>query len=436
MEERREKLFARFANKWWRVALVAAVLVVALPLGPVFFSVVFGHDLSADPFKGIELESDAKEPPVEGNAYVAFCSMTGEIMRAGIKGSPLGHDALVATNAALIARFRALLSKPAWYDTDVRAVILGVESGRRWCNIIESGASMLELGSWQAERQVERGEIAAALEWLRDFARMWRLLREDASSGMYETLTGRCLPWACDMAGMIARAEAASDEDVANVLAVLLEMDDGERRRTWLRRMVANEYRYGAVPVVRELQGGFFRVGGVAEGLRDVCSQVLPMIERDYNYAEWERLEAEIAAKNSPLGLSSWFIEDDSYMDIDQGFLASVSRLVEESAWWDWLLRSTETIVAVELFRRRNGKRPTALAELVPDILPSVPVDPYRPGTPVNYDPERGFVYTVGKYRDFTGENVPAGGIFNIGDFDGHAQPLLRASRVQEPSSP
>ena len=64
---------------------------------------------------------------------------------------------------------------------------------------------------------------------------------------------------------------------------------------------------------------------------------------------------------------------------------------------------ATEVVVAAELFRRKTGAYPAALADLVPDFMPSVPADPFKPGSALNYDAVRGTIWTVGASCDFDG---------------------------------
>jgi hypothetical protein len=59
--------------------------------------------------------------------------------------------------------------------------------------------------------------------------------------------------------------------------------------------------------------------------------------------------------------------------------------------------RAADAAIAVERFRRRHGRLPKRLDELVPDLLPAVPKDPFT-GDPLHYAAGGGFylVYSVG----------------------------------------
>ena len=70
--------------------------------------------------------------------------------------------------------------------------------------------------------------------------------------------------------------------------------------------------------------------------------------------------------------------------------------------------RSTDTMIAVERFRRRHGNVPETLTQLVPDYLPEVPVDPFD-SNPIRYvvGENEVVIYSIGK------DNVDNGGQSN-----------------------
>ncbi|MEO2090235.1 MAG: hypothetical protein ABGY75_12145 [Gemmataceae bacterium] len=90
--------------------------------------------------------------------------------------------------------------------------------------------------------------------------------------------------------------------------------------------------------------------------------------------------------------------------------LPAVSKLVETDTRTIGLLRATATAVACERFRLKHGRFPTALAELTPDSLPTVPADPYT-GEPLLYKrtDDGAVVYVTGADRtDDGGKLKPA----------------------------
>jgi hypothetical protein len=64
--------------------------------------------------------------------------------------------------------------------------------------------------------------------------------------------------------------------------------------------------------------------------------------------------------------------------------------------------------LAIRLYRGKQGRLPEALSDLVPDYLPSVPIDPYS-GQPLVYRPqgESFLLYSVGQDRRDDGGRLP-----------------------------
>ena len=75
--------------------------------------------------------------------------------------------------------------------------------------------------------------------------------------------------------------------------------------------------------------------------------------------------------------------------------------------------------IGLELYRRRTGYWPTELPELVPDLLPAVPVDRFD-GNPLRYRVIDGMplVYSIGSDGKDDGGRAPQ-------DAAGHSQPHL-----------
>ena len=80
--------------------------------------------------------------------------------------------------------------------------------------------------------------------------------------------------------------------------------------------------------------------------------------------------------------------------------LPAISASAGAVARADGLNRCIDTAIAIERYRRREGTLPESLAELVPDFLEAVPIDPFD-GKPVRYivKKEAYLVYTCGRDR-------------------------------------
>lgn len=58
-------------------------------------------------------------------------------------------------------------------------------------------------------------------------------------------------------------------------------------------------------------------------------------------------------------------------------------------------LSATQVLVALRLYKTKRGELPASLEALVPDFLPSIPIDDLD-GKPLRYSPQAGIVYSVG----------------------------------------
>lgn len=134
----------------------------------------------------------------------------------------------------------------------------------------------------------------------------------------------------------------------------------------------------------------------------EIAVHARTLLTNDYSKVDWD------AFNNKVDGLLS-----NSYMPNGAGrtLLAAVvptwEAVAKAVATDCFSCRATEIVVAAELYRRRNGKRPFSLSELVPAFLDSVPADPYKPDSPLNYDALCGIIWTVGADGDFNGDKEP-----------------------------
>jgi len=76
----------------------------------------------------------------------------------------------------------------------------------------------------------------------------------------------------------------------------------------------------------------------------------------------------------------------------------AVEASVMAAARTDSSIRCLNAAIAVEQFRRREGKLPETLGELVPDLLSEVPIDPFD-GQPIRYvvKPDCFLIYSCGR---------------------------------------
>ena len=73
-------------------------------------------------------------------------------------------------------------------------------------------------------------------------------------------------------------------------------------------------------------------------------------------------------------------------------------------------MRATRVLTVLEAYRRKQGRLPDSLQELVPEYLDAVPTDPFD-GQPLRYSREKAMVYSVAKdLQDSGGHGVESRG--------------------------
>src|SRR5262249_23606337 len=75
--------------------------------------------------------------------------------------------------------------------------------------------------------------------------------------------------------------------------------------------------------------------------------------------------------------------------------LPSRSRILDHKCKENDSVRATRTLLALRAFQMARGSIPTALEELVPEFLESIPLDDFD-GKPLRYSPASKRIYAVG----------------------------------------
>jgi hypothetical protein len=74
----------------------------------------------------------------------------------------------------------------------------------------------------------------------------------------------------------------------------------------------------------------------------------------------------------------------------------SLSRTHLKSMFFTGEVAVTSTLIALREFQEQHGHPPESLADLVPEVMPSVPLDPFD-GKPIRYVAEKGLLWLVGE---------------------------------------
>jgi len=121
------------------------------------------------------------EPADEDNAYCGFVAATNAVRRMPEavqweKLSPEETDAIVAENAEALALFQNAMRRTKWYDKSAR------NASGLCLPPVSDFAKMMKLYKAKVSRQIERGEIAAAVDGVHDFLSLSRTMLSGAES--------------------------------------------------------------------------------------------------------------------------------------------------------------------------------------------------------------------------------------------------------------
>ena len=398
---------------------IGSVLVIVVVAGAMYVGV---NSIDADPPNVSAFTTTSTVPADEDNVWCGFVAATNAVKR-WIESSDLDKispdeiDALVAENAEALALFQNAARRAKWYDAAAR------HKGF-FDNFFPCGAfiKMAKLYKAQAERQVARGEIAAAVEVADDLLLLGRTIESDAESIIcWLVACGGGQGMGARLAVQIVASGKASDEELRALLGALCLTDASTLRKS-VQQAVNNEFVYvfgDAQRIVRL---------DVAKALPCEWKQILPMrfsyhpnrttalyaqmagkakelLSGDYDKGAWDSFDSEIeTATPRPFGR---FTPNHVGWLLLGAVLPTYNALAKHLARCEFGLSATKVVVAAELYRRKTGHRPESLDALVPEFLPSVPVDPFDHGAALKYDAERGIVWTVGADGNFNGEKQP-----------------------------
>ena len=381
-------------EEWRRVkrGLGIAALVVAGVVAAVLFLRTWLAPELPEIDEAAFIEPDVERPKDEDNACLAFVAATNDIAFTYVAADAVPReewDAVLASNAQAIAKIDAAMRLPAWYDAASR-------HGEPSISFVHFG-NVRSLFTMRIKREVEMGEIAAVVEHVRDMASMTRIL------------SGK-----------------ATDDQLSQILQLLMSLDDRKKVLSCRRRILANDYRYHFSDTMRRVEKGEYDMSEVMSHMgewfprkgfafspartrvecADVYLRAAALLERDFDKDDWQELKDEFEDELHRRLWVQWFVPNCGAWVVKMEKVGDLRQWAEQMSRFDWSIRMQEVIVAAELYRRRAGRYPGALEDLVPAFLPSVPVDPFDHGAPVKYDAQHGVIWTVGPDRKCDGELV------------------------------
>lgn len=353
--------------------------------------------------------------PDEDNVYVGFVAATNAVkewMETGefSKVKPERKAALVAANSEAISLFREAAHRAYWIDCSCS------ENRHNGLCFFSVGAfaKMIHLMRWETESKIENGQLGSAMDNVRALAALSGTMQSRAESVLCWLCACRAKGLALDFARSIALSPKATEGTLTELRGMVHSLSDEKRNRQNLYDLVGREafYTFGGAQLVleRELAGKkstivslySYQPNRTKRIYNEIAMHARTLLTNDYSKVDWAAFNNEVE------GLRS-----NSYMPNGAGrtLLAAVvpawENVAKAVATDCFSCRATEIVVAAELYRRRNGKRPFSLSELVPAFLDSVPADPYKPDSPLNYDALCGIIWTVGADGDFNGDKEP-----------------------------
>ena len=352
-------------------------------------------------------------PADEDNAYCGFVAATNAIRRMPEEAqweklSPEETDAIVAENAEALALFQNAMRRAKWYDKAAR------NASGLYLPPMSDFAKMMKLYKAKVSRQIERGEIAAAVEGVRDFLSLNRTMLSGAESIVCWYLADGLRGMGAGLSVQIAASDKASDAELRKLLEALLLTDALSLRKSILQA-IDNEFVYNfdnaqrfvdsdmRCTGLRRIKAKFAYHPNRTRALYvKMIGKVKELLSGDYDKSALQAFEGEIkAAAPGRFGcLAPNFVGWRLLAALFPAWEDLAARLAQS----EFYLSASEVVVAAELYRRKTGRRPESLAALVPEFLPQVPTDSFDHGAALKYDADRGVVWTVGPDRDFNGD--------------------------------
>jgi len=397
---------------------IGSVLVIVVVAGAMYVGI---NSIDADPPDVSAFTTTSEIPADEDNAWCGFVAATNAVKRsvdplAWDKLSPDEIDTLVAENAEAIALFQNAARRAKWCDAAAR------HKGF-FDNFfpITDFTIMIKLYKAKAERQIARGEIAAAVEGVGDLLMLSRTIQSDAEAILCWLVADGARGFALSLAAQIVASGKASDEELRALFGILLLTDVSTLRKSLLQT-VDNEFVYVFGDAQRIIRLGTpkllpcewekmmltrfsYHPNRTTALYVQFAGKAKELLSSDYDKGAWDSFDSEIETAKPRLFCRltpnhvGWLLLG--------AVLPTYNSLAERLARDEFGLSAVKVVVAAELFRRKTGQRPESLDALVPEFLPSVPVDPFDHGAALKYDAERGIVWTVGVDRNFNGEKQP-----------------------------
>ncbi len=409
--------------------IVRCIFVVGIVL-TLYITLNSGDDKSAD---DIEFRDTRVKPPDEDNAYLGLIAMTQALKQYPEKNeypgkltSERAHELLTA-NAGALDLFHTVAMRPVWFEnpkTDVTKISVP----------FKPFAWIMRLQRLKIEELIAKGDIHAATKDIKDTIRFLSTIM----SGADELTVFFVALNMCDSTSLLAMKAATSEkateedllqllESVRNVPPMLIPSFKQVSYRTYSKifspgvDMVLKKSRRGSFRK-KNFQRYAFKPNRTKALYIKEMQEAITISENYFSREEWKAFETR-QEQAMPI-TRNLLVPNITGKVLAQTLTPAYSTIVEKITFLKTRTAFAEIVIAAERMRLRTGKNPGGLAELVPDYLPAVPLDPFNRGMALKYDSAKCMVYTVGpegtfnpatteisRKRDYVRYSVTLGGL-------------------------
>lgn len=386
---------------------IAAAVVICLAVYVVFSSRAARHNANA--FNDSDLVPIRVEVPVESNAFFSLLKATNELYwpetswrrLSDLSDNTNWDDALAADvlgkNRRCLDSFEAamqqpylLVPQPRSFDDDdsyltgwreisrveaIKAIVLFRERKER--DAIDSALEIVQFGE-----RVENsgGPIIHYLVGAGIKSIGLQIIRQ---INCQSTLQGKTLVGVLDS----LNAVKANPQGFTNALKVEYKMD-----RDYIDNLAAGNVSNYDQPVLPFRLNLFFNPTATKKKFAQAFRVFRDNVSKPYGGIPWSELP--VVATNA----SAWqlvvggnFIGEMVFELLEPSLNSFAARECRENVE----VAATQLLLALKVYKMRNGKLPESLSALVPDFFQSVPIDDFD-GKPMRYLPDQKLIYSVG----------------------------------------
>lgn len=350
------------------------------------------------------------KPPDEDNAYLGLIAMTQALKQYPEKNeypgkltSERAHELLTA-NAGTLDLFHTVAMRPVWFEnpkTDVTKISVP----------FKPFAWIMRLQRLKIEELIAKGDIHAATEDIKDTI----CFLSTIMSGADELTVFFAALSMCDSTFLLAMKAASSGkateedllqllESMHNVSPILIPSFKQVNYRMYLKivsprvDMFVNNSRRGSFRR-KNFQRYALKPNRTKALYIKEMQEAITISENYFSREEWKAFETR-QEQAMPI-TRNLLVPNIMGRAMAQALTPDYGNIVEKITLLKTRMAFAEIVIAAERMRLRTGKNPGGLAELVPDYLPAVPLDPFNRGMALKYDSAKRMVYTVGPERTF-----------------------------------